>query len=179
MPQRRRAAVAGTFQSMQDDLSDRLQTDVWWECAEGACADAGLSLADIDGLVGDGPEGVGIRGGLPGAVLGFDLLGKPLRFHADGSIGAAKGASNLNLAVYAVEAGLADAVLLVNAVAGTPQGYGSANRDEAVAAMAMLSGPYEYVYGTTRGSDYAVLAQRHMHEFGTTSEQLAEVAASH
>jgi acetyl-CoA acetyltransferase len=175
---RRAAAVAGVFQTAQGDLSDRLQTDVWWECAEGACADAGLRLADIDGLVGDGPEGVGIRGGLPGAVLGFDLLGKPLRFHADGSIGAAKGASNLNLAVYAVESGLADVVLMVNAVAGTPQGYGSANRDEAVAAMAMLSGPYEYVYGTTRVSDYAVLAQRHMYEFGTTSAQLAEVAVA-
>jgi acetyl-CoA acetyltransferase len=179
MPQRRRAAaVAGTFQTIQGDLSHRLQTDVWWECAEGACADAGLRLADIDGLVGDGPEGVGIRGGLPGAVLGFDLLGKPLRFHADGSIGAAKGASNLNLAVYAVESGLADVVIMVNAVAGKPPGYGSANRDEAVAAMAMLSGPYEYIYGTTRVSDYAVLAQRHMYEFGTTSEQLAEVAVA-
>ena len=44
--------------------------------------------------------------------------------------------------------------------------------------MSKLSGPYEYVYGTTRVSDYAILAMRHMHEYGTTSEQLAAIAVS-
>jgi acetyl-CoA acetyltransferase len=44
--------------------------------------------------------------------------------------------------------------------------------------MAKLSGPYEYVYGTTRVSDYATLAMRHMHEYGTTPEQLAEIAVA-
>ncbi len=44
--------------------------------------------------------------------------------------------------------------------------------------MAKLSGPYEYVYGTTRVSDCAVMAMRHMHEYGTTAEQLAEIAVA-
>jgi acetyl-CoA acetyltransferase len=179
MPQALRdAAVAGVYQTGQGDLSDRIQAEVWFECAKGACEDAGLSLEHIDGMVQEGPQGVGIRSKLPAAALGYDLLGKPLRFHASSSVGAACTASGLNLAVHAVSTGLAEAVLIVNAVAGKPEGYGTIDRDKAVAAMAMNSGPYEYVYGSTRVSDYAVLAARHMHDFGTTPEQLAEVAVA-
>jgi acetyl-CoA acetyltransferase len=174
----REAAIAGVYQTKQGDLSDRTQADVWVECAKGACEDAGIGLGDIEGLIGQAPQGAGIRDALPGAVLGHDLLGKPLRFHAASSIGAAGTAAGLNLAVHAVSTGLADAVVIVNAVAGQAEGYASVNRDEAVAAMAKLSGPYEYVYGTTRVSDYATLAMRHMYEYGTTSEQLAEIAVA-
>jgi acetyl-CoA acetyltransferase len=171
-------AVAGVYQTKQGDLSDRVQAEVWFECAKGACEDAGISLGDIDGLVQDAPQGAGIRSKLPGAALGYDLLGKPIRFHASSSIGAACTASGLDLAVHAVSTGLAEAVLISNAVAGRPEGSANINRDVAIAAMAMNAGPYEYVYGTTRVSDYAVLAMRHMHEFGTTPEQLAEVAVA-
>lgn len=174
----REAAVAGVYQSQQGDLSERNQPDLWWETARGACADAGLELRDIDGLVGAGPEGTGIRTTLPGAALGYDTLGKPLRFHATSSVGASSSAADLNLAVHAVSTGLADVVVVNNAIAGRGAAAASANRDDAIAAMAKLSGPYEYVYGTTRVADYAVLAMRHMHEFGTTSAQLAEVAVA-
>lgn len=174
----REAAIAGVYQTKQGDLSDRTQPEVWFECAKGACEDAGISLGDIDGLIQDGPQGTGLRSSLPAAALGYDLLGKPMRFHASSSVGASSAASGVNLAIYAVSAGLAEAVLVVNAVAGRAEGRASANRDEVVAGMAKLSGPYEYVYGTTRVSDYAVLARRHMHEYGTTPEQLAEVAVA-
>lgn len=174
----REAAISGIHQTKQGDHRDRTQAEVWWECAREACADAGISLADIDGLIGDAPQGVGIRDALPGAPLGYDLLGKPLRFHAASSTGGSASAAGLNLAVYAVSHGLADAILIGNATAGLTAGYASADRDQAIAAMAKLSGPYEYVYGTTRVSDYAVLAQRHMYDFGTTPAHLAEVAVA-
>ncbi len=173
----RGAAVAGVYQTEQGDLSARDQLDIWWECAAGACADAGITLNDVDGLVGDGPPGVGLReGGTPGGLA--DVLGHPIRFHAAARVGAASTAAGLNLAAYAVAAGLARAVLIVNAVAGRGEGYTSSDRNEAVATMAKLSGPYEYPFGTTRVSDYAIVAMRHMYEFGTTSEQLAEVAVA-
>ena len=44
--------------------------------------------------------------------------------------------------------------------------------------MARLGSPYEYVWGTTRVADYAVVARRHMYEYGTTEEQMAEVAVA-
>lgn len=174
----REAAVSGIAQTRQGDLSDRRQPEVWWEVARAACEDAGLNLGDVDGLIGPGPLGVGIRAALPGASAGYDTLGKPLRFHAASTIGASSTASGLNLAVHAVATGLADVVLIDNAIAGPAEGYASADRDEAVKAMAKLSGPYEYIYGTTRVADYAALAMRHMYEFGTTCEQLAEIAVA-
>jgi acetyl-CoA acetyltransferase len=171
------AAVAGVFQTEQGDLSDRSQLDVWWDCAAGACADAGIALGDVDGLIGPGPSGVGLRaGGTPSGLA--EVLGHPIRYFAASGVGAASAAAGLNLAVHAVSTGMARAVLIVNAVAGKGEGYASANRNEAVAAMAKLSGPYEYPFGTTRVSDYSIVAMRHMYEYGTTSEQLAEVAVA-
>ena len=171
------AAVAGVYQTKQGDLSDRTQPSVWWESVRGACADAGLDLGAIDGLIGDGPSGVGLRDGMPAAGVA-ELLGHPIRFYARSNVGAASTAAGLNLAAYAVSHGLAEAVVIANAVAGGAQGSAGVDRDAAVARMAKLSGPYEYVYGTTRISDYATLAMRHFHEYGTTSEQLAEVAVA-
>jgi hypothetical protein len=48
------------------------------ECARGPCDEAVLTFGDLAGVVGLGLEGVGIRGRLPGAALGSDLLGRPL-----------------------------------------------------------------------------------------------------
>jgi acetyl-CoA acetyltransferase len=171
------AAIAGIYQTQQGDLSDRSQQSVWWEAVRGACADAGLSVSDVDGLIGDGPADPGLRERMPAPGIA-EQLGHPIRFHARSAVGAGSTAAGLNLAAYAVSHGLAGVVILVNAVAGRGAGYTSANRDEAVAAMAKLSGPYEYVYGTTRVSDCAAMAMRHMHDYGTTAEQLAEIAVA-
>src|ERR1700722_14915254 len=114
----REAVIAGVAQTKQADLSDRVQAQVWWECARAACDDAGIELGDIEGLVGEGPQGVGLRAVLPAAGLSYDLLGKPMRFHASCSVGAASSAAGLNLAAYAVSHGLAEVVLIDNTVAG-------------------------------------------------------------
>ena len=110
-------AVAGVYQTQQGDLSDRSQPSVWWEAVRGACADAGLGLGDIDGLVGDGPLDPGLRERMPAPGLA-EQLGQPLRFHARSAVGAGSTAAGLNLAAYAVSHGLAEVVVIVNAVAG-------------------------------------------------------------
>lgn len=171
------AAIAGVHQTKQGDLSDRLQSEVWWETVIAACQDAGVEVGEIDGLIGPGPSGVGIRESLPAAAMA-DLLGHPMRFQASTTLGAAGQSAGLNLACYAVAAGLAQVVVVATAVAGGADGYESADRDKAIEAMAKLSGQYEYPYGGTRVSDYATLTRRHMEVYGTTSEQLAEVAVA-
>ncbi len=177
MPKLSDAAVAGVYETPQGVLSDRTQPGVWWECVRGACDDAGIDLADVDGVINDGPVGVGLRAS--GSAAGMaDVLGHSIRFNATNHVGAAAGAGGLNLAAYAVAHGLAEVVVIGNAVAGQGEGYTSTNRDDAVATMGKLSGPYEYPFGTTRVSDYATLAMRHMYEFGTKPEQLAEVAVA-
>jgi acetyl-CoA acetyltransferase len=170
-------AVAGVSLSRQGDLGDVPQPYLWWEIVEQACADAGVSLDEVDGVVGDGPSGVGLRGHMPGAGIA-EQLGRPLRFHARSETGAASPLSGMSLAAHALSAGLADVVAIATAASGRQGGYATADRQAAIAHMAKLSGPYEYVYGTTRVSDYAVYATRHAYEFGTTPEQLAEVAVA-
>jgi acetyl-CoA acetyltransferase len=171
------AAVAGVYVSEQGDLAARSQPDVYWECVQGALADAGLTLADVDGLIGPAPEGFGVRESLPGSAVA-DIVGHPLRFHAATGVGAASQAAGLGLAALAVANGLAEVVIVPTAAAGASAGYTAADRNAAVEHMAKLGSPFEAVMGTTRVADFALLARRHMHEFGTTSEQLAAVAVA-
>jgi acetyl-CoA acetyltransferase len=170
-------AVAGVAQSRQGDWSEVPQPFLWWDTVEQACADAGLTLQDVDGVVGAGPAGVGLRDHMPGAGIA-EQLGRPLRFHARSETGAASTLSGLTLAAHALSTGLADVVVIATAASGREGGYASADRQAAIAHMAKLSGPYEYVYGTTRISDYAVYATRHGYEYGTRPEQLAEIAVA-
>src|SRR3954449_11358721 len=171
------AAIAGVYVSEQGDLATRSQPDLYWECVQGALADAGLTLADVDGLIGPAPEGFGVRHALPGAAVA-DIVGHPLRFHAATGVGAASQAAGVGLAALAVANRLADVVVVPTAAAGSSAGYTAADRNAAVEHMAKLGSPFEAVMGTTRVADFAMVARRHMHEYGTTSEQLAEVAVA-
>ncbi len=68
--------------------------------------------------------------------------------------------------------------MIPTAAAGSGAGYTAADRNAAVEHMAKLGSPFEAVMGTTRVADFAMVARRHMYEYGTTSEQLAEVAVA-
>jgi acetyl-CoA acetyltransferase len=171
------AVLAGVYMSEQGNLSHRLQEDLYWECVEGAVADAGLDFDQVDGLVGPAPDGLGSRETLPGAAVA-DALGHPLRFHASTGVGASGQAAGVGLAAMAVAHGMAEAVIVPTAAAGRGKGYTSSDRTEVMTRLAQLGTPYEYVFGMTRAADYALLARRHMHEYGTTSRQLAEVAVA-
>ncbi len=171
------AAIAGVYVSEQGDLAARAQPDLYWECVQGALADAGLTLAEVDGLIGPAPEGFGVREALPGSAVA-DIVGHPLRFHAATGVGAASQAAGVGLAALAVANGLAEVVVVPTAAAGASVGYTAADRKAAIEHMAKLGSPFETVMGTTRVADFAFVAQRHMHEYGTTSEQLAAVAVA-
>jgi len=171
------AAIAGVAMSQQGDLSDRTQASVYWECVLAALDDAGLTLADVDGWIGPAPEGPGLRGTLPGGAIADDI-GHPLRFHATSAIGASSQSAGVGLAAMAIAHGMAEVVVIPTASAGRAAGYAGSDRAAAVEYMARLGSPYEYLWGTTRVADYAVLARRHMHLYGTTEEQLAEIAVA-
>ena len=48
-----------------------------------------------------------------------------------------------------------------------------------MAAGGAPEAPFESQWGMSVPGGYALAAQRHMHEFGTTSEQLAEIKVAH
>jgi acetyl-CoA acetyltransferase len=174
---KRSAVIAGVAMTPQGDLSDRPQPQVYWEMVKASLADAGLQLSQVDGLIDYAPDGAGFRAALPGSALA-DLLGRPVRFQATTWVGAAGTAAGMGLAVMAIENGMADVVIMPTVVAGQAAGYFGADRDAAIAQMAKLGTVYEWLWGTTRVADYAVIAQRHMYEYGTKPEQLAEVAVA-
>ena len=140
MPELRDAAFAGIAMTPQGDLSDRDPAAVYWEVVQEALADAGLTIADVDGLIGDAPAGVGLRAALPGGALA-DLVGHPLRFQASTSIGASGQSAGVGLAALAIAHGMASVVVIPTVAAGRSAAAG-ADRSAAVARMAQFGSPY-------------------------------------
>ena len=143
------------------------------ECARGALDDAGLKPSDIDGLATTGE---------PMAVnyISEYLNIKPRWFDMTG-IGGSSFLSHIMHAADAIRAGHAKAVLLVygSMARSEAAALGSAARAEVVDNHAVSDSDTLFApYGVNLVSQYAMVARRHMHEYGTTSEQLAEIAVT-
>ena len=143
------------------------------DVARGAVEDAGLSLSDIDGYfcAADAP---GI-----GAMTMAQYLGLDLRYTDSTETGGSSYIGHVHLAALAIAAGKCDVALVTcadNQVASRKFiGLGGVDWRGAPEQ------PFEDGYYFGPAALYGMVAQRHMHEFGTTSEQLAwvKVAASH
>lgn len=160
MARRPLAYVAGIYEHPERVIPEKSLSTVYLEIVAGVLADAGLSISDVDGFhTSLNP------GGLPAMV---DLLGLRGVKHLDGTdLGGATYVSALGTAARAIAAGEASVVLVV--MAGLPR-RGMFNR--------AAPGPhavYEQAHGSTLVAQYALVAQRHMHEFGTARADLAEI----
>ena len=137
-----------------------------------ALDDAGMQLSDIDGLI------TGYSMTEPYFMLGSVLaeyLGIEPRFCASLVVGGATPAASLHHAAQAIVTGQADVVLVT---AGENRATGQ-SRDAAVKALTQVGHPYfENVYGPIIPAFYGMVAQRYMHEYGTTREEMAHVAVS-
>ena len=139
------------------------------DVALGAVADAGLSLSDVDAYfcAGDAPGF--------GAISMAEYLGLNLRYSDSTESGGSSYLSHVGHAAAAIAAGKCNVALITLAgrprTGGSPPGgsMGDPNAPEVA---------FENVYGPTTVGLYAMAARRHMHEFGTTSEQLAEIRAA-
>ena len=165
-----KAYIAGIYEHPTRKAVDKTVPQLHAEVAAGALADAGLTLADVDGYCcgGDSPG----MGGLS------DYLGlRPKVFdHTDA--GGASYLFHVNHAVEAIAAGRCSICLIT--LAGRPRAQGAtALPARGYGDVAPESG-FEMPYGPAITNMYAMAAMRHMHEYGTTSEQLAwiKVAAS-
>jgi acetyl-CoA C-acetyltransferase len=167
------ACIAGAYEhplrKAPDTSLARLHADV----ARGAVADAGLTLADVDGLFCsfDAP-GVG-------ALTLTDHLGLRVR-HVDATdTGGSSPIVQVSHAAQAIAAGRCSVALIT--LAGRPRSAPSPRDWWFLEDPSVPEVPYELPFRHTVVNTYAMVARRHMHEFGTTSEQLAwvKVAASH
>ncbi len=136
-----------------------------------ALEDAGLSWSDVDGLYDTG-EGAGGGGLGLAAYLGI----KP-RVIDTTSVGGTSYEFQTAHAMRDIAAGKCNvAVLSYGSKAATeriPIGTGGPR-----AAGGSWQANMENPYGSTLISNYAMVAHRHMHEYGTTTEQLAEISVA-
>ncbi|MCV7280183.1 acetyl-CoA acetyltransferase [Mycolicibacterium flavescens] len=166
----RAVAIAGVALSDVGRVEDKSPFELMAQASRRALADAGLSPSDVDGLASTG------QGTLPPVDVG-EYLGLRPRWVDSTAVGGAAWEVMASHAVDAIAAGHADVVLLT---------YGSTARSDLRKGLRGASinwgarGPlqWEAPYGHTLISKYAMAARRHMHQFGTTIEQLAEVAVS-
>jgi acetyl-CoA acetyltransferase len=137
-----------------------------------ALDDSGISKDEIDGYMSAGANGLMIDD----VATMAEYLGIRHRVCDGTMVGGSAPEVFVDHATEMIRSGRADTVLI---------SYGSdlrSNKTRALSQgmMPVQDGPrgFEQCYGTSIISGYAMMAQRHMHQFGTTSEQLAEIAVS-
>lgn len=140
------------------------------EAATRAIADSGLPKERVDGLITKGPQ-------LNYSAVLADRLGLPPRHYiTDVGLSGSSSASMVLSAVAALHAGFCDYVLCVNGSMGGEGGGGGEGASESGRGwVADLAQPYG-----SGGAPiaYAFMARRHMHEYGTTSEQFGAIAVA-
>lgn len=167
------AFVAGAYEHPTRSAPDKSVALLHAESAGGALADAGLELRDVDGYfcAGDAP-------GLGGLSMA-EYMGLKLRYVDSTDTGGPSYITHINHAVRAITAGKCSVALIT--LAGRPRSERSSGKAARVYSEDAPDLPYELPYQPALVALYGMVAARHMHEFGTTSEQLAwiKVAASH
>src|SRR4051794_37900592 len=169
-----KAYIVGAYEHPTRKADNTSVAQLHAEVAYGALQDAGLSKDDIDGCF-----CTGAAPGL-GPLNMADYLGLTKLRHMDSTdVGGSSYVLHVGHAAEAIALGLCNVALVT--LAGRPRAEamatGTAPRSWGVNVP---DDPFEIPYGRTVANAYAMCAMRHMHEFGTTSEQLAwvKVAAS-
>ena len=163
------AAIAGVAESDLGEVAPKTATQLQAEAAREALAEAGLTFADVDALLSAGGDAYA-----PSMAIG-EYLGITPRYTDSTNIGGSSFVAHAGHAYRAIEAGLCEVALIT---------YGSTQRSAASRSLGRGggvrgTGQFEGVWGLPAPvGPYALAATRHMHEYGTTSEQLAEVAVA-
>ena len=168
-----KAYIVGAFEHPTRKATDTSVAQLHAECAQGAIADAGLKKDDIDGYfcAGDAPG--------MGAISMANYMGLKLKHMDSTDSGGSSYLVHVGHACQAIAAGKCNVALVT--LAGRPRSEGSSGTVVRSRGTGVPEEPFEIPYGPVTVNLYAMAAMRHMHEYGTTSEQLAwvKVAASH
>ena len=157
--------IVGVGESDCGVLPERTVWELYQQAAAAAVADAGLRKDDIDGLFSCGDEWTH-------PLQLAEYLGLHPSFVDSTQVGGASGEFFVEHAVAALRAGFCTVALLAHA------GTTHTDRSRAVAHGGRGPAQYESPYGLTLVGRYALVARRHMHEFGTTNRQLAAVVVA-
>ncbi len=177
-PLERNCVVSGIGQS---DIGRRLGRDplgLTLDACYAAIKDAGLRVEDIDGLS-TYPGAVGGSPGFSGAGAYeiLDAMRLKVGFY-DSGVETAGQLGSVMKACMAVAAGLSNHVLCFRSVwEGSAQGTGGRKASGALTQYASGSMEWLLPFGSASAANWiAMFAQAHMHKYGTTPEQLAQIA---
>ena len=173
MSRHSKAYIAGIFEHPTRKAVDKTIPQLHGEVALGALEDAGLKKDDVDGYfcAGDAP-------GLGGISMA-EYMGLNVNYTDTTETGGSSYVVHVGHAVDAIAAGRCSVALVT--LAGRPRAEGVASLAARDYGSAVPDLGFERPYGPAITNMYGMAAMRHMHEYGTTSEQLAwiKVAASH
>ncbi|ALM87013.1 thiolase domain-containing protein [Bordetella sp. N] len=170
---RGKACIVGAYEHPVRHAPQHSLAQLHADVARGALADSGLTKDDIDGYfcAGDSP------GANPWSMANYLNL-KRLRHIDSTDMGGCSYLIHVAHAAQAIALGKCNVALIT--LAGRPRSEGVSGTQVRVRGSSLPETPFEIPYRPVTLNLYAMCAMRHMHEFGTTSEQLAwiKVAAS-
>ena len=163
-----RIVIAGVAESDYGRVPNMTELQLHAQALQRVLDDSGLRKEEIDGVFCSSQSM-----GMPTVMLCEYLRIYP-RYSDSTSIGGSSFEAHLNHAVAAIRAGKCEVALI---------SYGSTQLSSRGRMLGTGGRPasipedtYESPYGNVLVGAYAMAARRHMHQYGTTSEQLAEIA---
>jgi acetyl-CoA C-acetyltransferase len=165
-----RVGIIGIGHGVFGRRSDATVQELAYEAFRLALEDAGIEREDLDAsVIGAVPEYHKQRS-LPGVVQEYLGLNPAPTWLTE--VACASGSAAIRTAWMSIKAGVHDIVVVLGCQKMTELGTA-----EILALMGRVGEvQWESVFGTTFPAYYAMFAKRHMHEFGTTREQLLQVA---
>ncbi|MDQ0287317.1 acetyl-CoA acetyltransferase [Desulfofundulus luciae] len=170
---KRRACLVGIGETEQGKVPGKSSLQFHSEAAKLAIEDAGIRKEDINGVI---TAFSFVDQTFMHCTTFAEYFGiAPQFYYTSMAIGGSTAAWMLAQAAMAIHAGLADVILCVRGD-NTLTGLTSEGMIALIKEMSHIE--LEYPYGLLTPGGYALFAQRHMHEFGTKSEQLAAIAVA-
>jgi len=164
--------VAGVGETEQGKIPNKSSFHFLSQASKLAIEDAGIKKSDVDGLV---TAFSLVEHTFMHCTTFADYFGMKPSFFSSVAVGGATAVWMVAEAAMAIASGQAEVVLCVRGD-NTLSGISSSGM---VALIREMCHPeFEYPYGLTTPGGYALAAQRYLHEYGATSEQLASVAVT-
>ena len=163
---RGKVAIVGAGESDEIGvLPDKSALTLHAEAARNALDDASLTIADVDGL---------FTAGVTSVQLG-EYLGIVPRYSDGTNVGGCSFIVHVEHAMLAIAAGIIDVALITHGESGRSRVGMASGGIPPDSPQGQFEQPYGAMGPTTL---FSLPATRHMHEYGTTREQMAEVAVS-
>jgi len=167
----KKAAIVGTDESDEIGIvphKSSLQHHA--EAARNALDDAGIALSEVDGVFTAGA-------GFGASMQVAEHLGIQPKYTDGTQVGGSSFVIHVEHAAAAIATGLIDVALITHGQAGHSDGRRGLGRPggDPWYPAAQFESPFHI---GPAPSAYSLAANRHMHQYGTTSEQLAEIAVA-